>query len=233
MDGDAPVEGSCKRKVTRTPEPELMLGEDQATAYAAADLSELHEPMLRRFRERLGNLECAHLLDLGCGTADMTIRFATAFPDLSALGLDGSEAMLARGRQAIRAAKLEARIILERRYLPDSSIKAACFDAVIANSLLHHLADPAVLWQTVRSCAKPGAAAMVMDLRRPRDLASAERLVAVHASEASPVLRQDFLNSLCAAYGAAEIREQLDEAGLAHFQVEEVGELHVIAWGRT
>ena len=47
------------------------------------------------------------------------------------------------------------------------------------------------------------------------------------------VLQEDFFNSLCAAYRATEIRAQLDQAGLLHFQVEEVGELHIIAWGRT
>jgi ubiquinone/menaquinone biosynthesis C-methylase UbiE len=210
-----------------------MLSEDQASAYAAADLSELHEPMLHRFKERFGVLGYGRLLDLGCGAADMAIRFAKAFPLLTVLGIDGSEAMLVRGRQAIREAGMDQRISLEHRYLPDTSLEERCFDAVIANSLLHHLADPAVLWRTVHACAKPGAAVMVMDLRRPRDLNAAEHLVMCHAAEAPSVLRQDFFNSLCAAYSAAEIRAQLDAAGLPHFHVEEMGDLHIIAWGRT
>jgi ubiquinone/menaquinone biosynthesis C-methylase UbiE len=207
-----------------------MLGEDQAAAYAAADLSELHEPMLKRFKERLGAIEHGCLLDLGCGAADMTIRFARAFPQLKALGVDGSQAMLARGRQAIRAAGMDHRVTLENLYLPVDLKRR--FDVVIANSLLHHLADPAVLWKTLRACAKPGAGAMVMDLRRPRVLNEAERLVTRYASEAPDVLRQDFLNSLCAAYSVTEVREQLENAGLPHFHVEEIGDLHIIAWGR-
>jgi ubiquinone/menaquinone biosynthesis C-methylase UbiE len=210
-----------------------MLGEDQASAYAAADLSELHEPMLRSFKDRFGVMEGGRLLDLGCGAADITLRFSAAFPQVTALGVDGSQAMLARGRQAIRAAGMDGRIVLENRYLPDAVLEKSCFDAVIANSLLHHLHDPAVLWRTVRACAKPGAAVMVMDLRRPRDLDTAERLVVQHAAEAPMVLKQDFLNSLCAAYSVAEVRKQLEEAGLPGFHVEEVGDLHFIAWGRA
>jgi ubiquinone/menaquinone biosynthesis C-methylase UbiE len=189
--------------------------------------------MLRSFKERLGILGPGHLLDLGCGAADMAIRFAIGFPNLSALGIDGSPAMLARGRHAVRAAGLDDRVTLENRYLPDASLEELCFDAVIANSLLHHLADPPVLWRTVRACAKPGAAVMIIDLRRPRDFDAAGHLVAQHASEAPPLLQQDFLKSLCAAYSAAEVRAQLKAAGLQHFHVEELGELHVIAWGRT
>jgi hypothetical protein len=139
--------------------------------------------------------------------------------------------MLARGRHAVRAAGLDDRVTLENRYLPDASLEELCFDAVIANSLLHHLADPPVLWRTVRACAKPGAAVMIIDLRRPRDFDAAGHLVAQHASEAPPLLQQDFLKSLCAAYSAAEVRAQLKAAGLQHFHVEELGELHVIAWG--
>ena len=59
--------------MARTPEPELMLDEEQASAYAGADLSELHEPMLARFRERFPLFSGSRILDLGCGSADITI----------------------------------------------------------------------------------------------------------------------------------------------------------------
>ena len=217
----------------RTPEPELMTGEEQAEAYTGADLSELHQPMVECFRDKLGALRGGRLLDLGCGGADMTIRFAREFSEVEALAVDGSEAMLRCARRAVAGAGLADRIRLERRLLPDAALATRSFDAVIANSLLHHLADPASLWNTVREAARPAAAVMVMDLRRPADAPSAERLVARHADSAHPVLRKDFLNSLCAAYTVAEVRQQLAAAGLPWFQVEEIGELHVLAWGRT
>jgi cyclopropane fatty-acyl-phospholipid synthase-like methyltransferase len=219
--------------MTRLPEPELMLGEEQADAYAAADLSELQHRMVAQFIERFGALDSGRLLDLGCGAADMTIRFATAFTSVTALGVDGSPALLRQGERAIRDAGLDRRVHLELRHLPDAALEQERFDAVIANSLLHHLSDPATLWHTVLSCARPGAPVLVMDLRRPDTSDEAERLVASHAAEARPVLRQDFLNSLHAAYRADEIRAQLDDAALAHFQIEEIGDLHVLIWGRA
>jgi 2-polyprenyl-3-methyl-5-hydroxy-6-metoxy-1,4-benzoquinol methylase len=217
--------------LSRRPEPELMMGEEQAAAYAGADFTDLNQAMVTQFHERFGRVLARRLLDLGCGSADITIRFAMAFPGLRALGVDGSEAMLRFGRHAVRAAALEDRIDLERRYLPDESLCAREFDVVTANSLLHHLRDPGVLWRTVRQCAAPGAAVMVMDLRRPKDRRAVRRLVAKYGAEAPALLRRDFFNSLCAAYTAEEIRGQLDAGGLTGFHTAEVSELHVLVWG--
>jgi ubiquinone/menaquinone biosynthesis C-methylase UbiE len=217
--------------MTRMPEPELMVDDEQAEAYASADLSELQQAMVAWFTARCGALDRGCLLDLGCGAADMTIRFAAAFPGITALGVDGSAPFLQRGRRAIGDAGLDGRVRVEQRYLPDAALETRSFDAVIANSVLHHLADPDALWRTAARCAKPGAPVMVMDLRRPADADAARQLVDRHAAEARPVLRRDFFNSLCAAYRADEIRRQLDRAGLPDFQLEEIGELHVLAWG--
>src|SRR5947199_4663 len=62
----------------RTPEPELMDEQEQSAAYAAADWSEAHEKVPAHFRERFPEFGAGRVLDLGCGTADVTIRFASA-----------------------------------------------------------------------------------------------------------------------------------------------------------
>jgi ubiquinone/menaquinone biosynthesis C-methylase UbiE len=215
----------------RTPEPELMNEQDQAAAYAAADWSESHGKVPGYFRERFGAFTQGRLLDLGCGTADVTIRFVKAYPGVTALGVDGSEAMLAFGRRYVREAGLESRIALEQRYLPDTSLEKRQFDAVIANSLLHHFGDPVELWRTACRCAKPGAPVMLIDLSRPPDHETAVQLVAQHGTELQPVLQRDFIASLHAAYTVDEVRRQLIAAGLSKFQVDEVDALHFVAWG--
>jgi cyclopropane fatty-acyl-phospholipid synthase-like methyltransferase len=218
--------------VRRMPEPELMADEAQAEAYAAADLSELQQVMVSCFQSRCGALaEGGTLLDLGCGAGDMTIRFVRAHDSITALGVDGSEPLLRHAQTAVRESGLSDRVQLEQRRIPDAALETRSFDAVIANSLLHHLTDPATLWRTAIRGARPGAPVMVMDLRRPESLSAARTLVARHAREARPVLRQDFFNSLRAAYRTSEIRRQLDDAGLEDFQVEEIGDMHVLAWG--
>jgi 2-polyprenyl-3-methyl-5-hydroxy-6-metoxy-1,4-benzoquinol methylase len=217
--------------MTRTLEPELMTDQEQAAAYAAADFSEVNEPVAQWFQMRFPRLAGVRLLDIGCGTADLTIRLVRAYPDLIALGIDGSEAMLFFGKDLVSKAGLSSRIALECRTFPDGAVECAGFDAVTANSLLHHLSDPRSFWRAVRLCAKRGAPIMVSDLRRPPDAADAAALVERYARRAKPPLRRDFLNSLHAAFSTAEVREQLREAGLQGFTVEEYGPLHLVVWG--
>src|SRR6185369_13551913 len=180
----------------RTPEPELMDEQEQAAAYAAADWSESHGKIPGYFRQRFPNFSTGQVLDLGCGPADVTIRFVKAFPGVTALGADGSEAMLAFGRTKVREAGLESRIVLEKHLLPDPMLEERQFDAIICNSLLHHIADPVGLWRTAVRCAKPGAPVLMVDLLRPPDRDTVVRLVKQHAAGAPPVLERDFVASL-------------------------------------
>lgn len=215
----------------RTPEPELMDEQEQAEAYASADFSEAHGKIPRYFHERFPHFTKGRVVDLGCGPADVTIRFMRAFSETTALGVDASEWMLNFGRRAVRAAGLESRVVLEKRHLPDRELETRAFDAVISNSLLHHIADPDALWRTAVLCAKPEAPVLIVDLLRPQDEATVVRLVNEHASDAPPVLRRDFMASLHAAYTVDEVRGQLRNARLDGFQVEQTDELHLVAWG--
>lgn len=208
-----------------------MLDDSQAAAYARADLSDLHDGLVAAFDARFGAPASGTVLDLGCGAADISVRCARAWPGVSIVGIDGSPAMLAEGRARVRREALDARIRLEERRLPDRSLPAAAFDALIANSLLHHLASPALLWDAVRHAARPGAGVFVMDLRRPASRAEAEALVDQYAAGADPLVRRDFLNSLCASYAPLEVRAQLDAHGLAHFSVQPIGDLHLVVTG--
>ena len=75
----------------RVPEPELMLGEEQARAYAEADFREPHDHFVHLLRQKLPELPAeGRALDLGCGPGDISRRFARAFADWNVDGLDGA-----------------------------------------------------------------------------------------------------------------------------------------------
>src|SRR5262245_31545648 len=96
----------------RTPEPELMDEQEQAAAYANADWSESHGKIPGYFRQRFPQFVRGHVIDLGCGPADVTIRFAKAFPETVVIGVDGSDAMLGFGHRKVQEAGLDSRITL-------------------------------------------------------------------------------------------------------------------------
>ena len=215
----------------RVPEPELMDDPAQALAYAGADFSEPHQAFVAHFRERFPDFHSGSVLDLGCGNADVSVRFCAAYPGVRLLGIDGAQAMLNLGLRAVEQAGMSACISLQKVYLPDSSLSRLRFDAVISNSLLHHLDDPVTLWQTVKAVAQVGAPILIMDLLRPSNLKEARKLVEAYAEDAPELLRRDFFNSLLAAYRPEEIRAQLQQAGLPPLQIEIVSDRHMLIWG--
>jgi ubiquinone/menaquinone biosynthesis C-methylase UbiE len=214
----------------RVPEPELMDQQAQAEAYAQADFSVPHQAFVDHFRRLFPAHAPRRILDLGCGAADISVRFARAWPQGQLTAIDGAPAMLRCARTAVRDAGLEARIVLHNLRLPDLAGISRDFDTVISNSLLHHLHDPTVMWRAIQSLALPGAAVLVMDLFRPPSCEAVDALVSAHAAAEPEILRRDFANSLCAAFRPNEVRAQLRQAGLA-FKVETVSDRHLLVHG--
>jgi ubiquinone/menaquinone biosynthesis C-methylase UbiE len=216
----------------RIPEPELMDDPAQALAYARADFEQPHNQFIAQFRSCFpGWPGRGHVLDLGCGPGDICRRFALAFPDTFIHGIDAAVAMLHIGREDLRAAGLDQRIELIKGYLPGARLPRELYDAVISNSLLHHLNDPQALWQSILRHAAPGAPVFVMDLRRPDSHGHAALLVDTYAAGEPEVLRMDFHNSLLAAYRIDEVSVQLHDIGIDWLRVEALGDRHLIAYG--
>lgn len=218
----------------RVPEPELMEDAAQARAYAAADFEAPHSMFVEAFRARFPGLAVhGHVLDLGCGPGDIAIRFAEAFPDCAVHGLDGAAAMLAEGERAVRERGLERRVHLLHGLLPGAKLPCERYDVLISNSLLHHLHVPQVLWSEVKRRARPGAPVFIMDLARPDSPERARAMVDAYAADEPEILRRDFHHSLLAAFRPDEVRAQLREAGLEHFQVEVLSDRHLLVHGRA
>jgi ubiquinone/menaquinone biosynthesis C-methylase UbiE len=218
--------------VRRVLEPELMTGEEQAKAYAEADFAEVNQGFVERFQAAFPDMQGGSLLDLGCGPADIPIRFVKTIPGLTVTGVDGSDAMIALGREAVKAAGVDALVRLLCARLPGLNLRPQSFNGVISNSLLHHLPKPAVFWEEVRRLGRPGAAVLVMDLYRPDSEERAREIVEQNAANEAAVLKADFFNSLRAAFTLFEVRDQLRAAGLRAFRCEMVSDRHWATWGR-
>jgi SAM-dependent methyltransferase len=218
----------------RRPEPELMDSDEQALAYAQADFNEsntLFIDLLRRLDP--GPLDGARALDLGCGPADISIRFLRAWPKATCDALDGSQPMLDLAQTALDALPgVAKRCRLIRDQIPSAALDRGGYDLIISNSLLHHLHDPKVLWQTLIETGKPGALVLIMDLMRPASAGWVEALVSTYADGEPQVLRDDFRNSLFAAFEPAEVAEQLVVAGLEGLEVGVVSDRHLAVSGR-
>jgi len=209
-----------------------MDSEAQTLAYAEADFNESNSLFTERFLTRFRNLPSnGRLADLGCGPGDITVRLARALPGWQLTGFDAGPNMLRHAQHRLDSEGLAPRVEFRLAYLPDATLPGAAWDAVVSNSLLHHLPDPRVLWDSIRQLAAPGAAVQVMDLMRPDSQAHAERLIGMYAADAPEVLREDFYNSLLAAYRPEEVSDQLIRAGLDRLKIETPSDRHWIVSG--
>lgn len=215
----------------RTPEPELMDAPEQAAAYARADFDKPNSLFVNHLTDILGPEQGNRLIDLGCGPGDICIRIARQLRDWQITGLDAGPNMIALARKAVAEAGLDERIELVEAHLPEHGLTAR-FNAVVSNSLLHHLPDPMILWQSIIDLAADGAVIQVMDLNRPDSEQVVRELVEENAAGEPEILRQDFHNSLCAAWTDAEVTEQLRAAGLDQLEVTRPTAYHWLVQGR-
>ncbi len=217
----------------RIAEPELMDSEDQVRAYAEADFEDSYSLFIRIFDDAFGiDNVSGYVLDLGCGPAEISIRFARTYPHTILHGVDGSEMMLKYGTDTIERIGIQSRVKLVRGMISRAPLPRLQYDAVVCNSLLHHLSDPRLLWITIKQYTCPGAPVLMMDLIRPKTFAQARGLVEKYTGNEPSILKKDFLRSLMAAYRPEEVALQLMEAQLHHFELQVVSDRHLAVFDK-
>lgn len=219
--------------IARVPEP--FEAADDAGLIAALAASDLSAPA-RTFQALLaaafpGDPPAGRAVDLGCGLGDVALRLAAAHPGLEVDAVDASAAMLEAARSRLGDAA-GGRVRLHRARLPGDPLPRPRYDWILSSFLLHHLPDPAALWDTVRRHAGPGTRVLVVDLLRPADPAAAGAIVQAAGGSLPPRIADDFRASLHAAYTVAEVRDQLGAAGLGSLAAGDVHGFQLVVQGR-
>ena len=213
----------------RTLEPEVMDKEENVSAYVKANFSSVNQKFVEDLIKKYPDIRI--VLDLGCGPADIPIRLAQALPKVHITAIDASKKMIESAKVAVTKARLNNHITLIQACLPGLPFKQKTFDAIISNSILHHLPDPNVLWEEVKKLGQGGSAVFVMDLLRPDSPKIAKDIVQQYAENEHSVLKEDFYNSLLAAFTLNEIKEQLIKANLPNLNVEIISDRHWLVSG--
>lgn len=213
-------------------EPEVMEGDEQARVYANADFAEENQGFVDQFLRLYPDLREGTVLDLGCGPADIPIRLLRDRPALRVTAVDASGPMLYWAEEAVRQAGLGDRIQLICGRFQDLQLDSPA-DAVISNSLVHHVPNAFQFWYAVKTCAKPGAPVLVMDLLRPETPEEARALVDQYAADEPEQLRHDFYHSLLSAFTEDEIAAQLAEMYLSRLLIDVPDDRHWLVSGRV
>jgi ubiquinone/menaquinone biosynthesis C-methylase UbiE len=208
----------------RVLEPEVMDSAEEAGAYDAMDHGHVNRTFVADFLAF--RPACESVLDVGTGTVQIPIELCRQNLKVHVLGVDLAEHMLAVGRDNVRRAGLEKRIELRRVDAKGLPLESGSFDAVLSNSIVHHIADPkVVLAEMVRVTAR-GGGLFVRDLLRPDSDAAVKLLVQQYAGDANAQQRQMFEDSLRAALTLEEVRALVGAIGFEPSRASQTSDRH-------
>lgn len=110
-------------------------------------LAPLYDPLMRvlmredEFKGRLvrnANIQAGHhVLDLGCGTATLTLMVKKAHPQAEVVGVDGDDKILAIANEKVKRAGLN--VTLDKALAYDLPYQNGSFDRVLSSLVIHHL----------------------------------------------------------------------------------------------
>jgi SAM-dependent methyltransferase len=119
--------------------------------------------------EQAGLAAGQRILDLGCGTATLTILLKRASPEATVVGLDADPAALEIARR--KAASEGVEIAFHRCLAWDAPFESASFDRVLSSLVLHHLTTEGKrrTFRKIRDLLGPGGELHVADWGRAHD----------------------------------------------------------------
>ena len=216
--------------LSRVLEPEVMDSPEEAIDYDAMDHSAVNrlfvDDFLAAWQSQSDNSDEGQILDLGTGTAQIPIELASRDSRFNVLAVDLSENMLTLAGKNIAAAGLSRQIHLERVDAKRLLYASCSFAAVMSNSIVHHIPEPAGVLREACRVLRDGGVIFVRDLLRPNDDATVRHLVGTYAADANEHQRQLFEASLRAALSLDEIRRIVAELCHDPLQVHQTSDRH-------
>jgi len=212
--------------IPRTLEPEAMDTPEEAAEYDAMDHSTVNATFAADFLAAHGPCRGGSILDVGTGTARIPIEVCKLDPMAVVGASDLSEPMLAITRINVDEAGLSERVQprlvdAKRSDDPDGS-----YEAVISNSIIHHIPEPRAAMAEMARLVAPGGTLFCRDLARPDSDAEVERLVEIYASGESDTARALLAASLRAALTLSEVRCIVAGLGLPAHAVQMTSDRH-------
>jgi 2-polyprenyl-3-methyl-5-hydroxy-6-metoxy-1,4-benzoquinol methylase len=118
----------------------------------------------------------AQVLDLGCGTGQVSIPLALA--GASVLGVDVSPAMASRLKAEARQRGLQSLTVMASP-IEQLDLPPASFDLVVSSYALHHLRDPdkASLISAAHGWLRPGGQIVIADMMLGRGASARDRAI--------------------------------------------------------
>ena len=206
-------------------EPEVMDSPEEARSYDAMDHEAVNTIFVDDFLSAAEDF-AGSILDVGTGTARIPVVLCHRWQHCELTGIDLSSQMLQLAASNIAAAGLASRISLAHTDAKHLPYEDNTFAAVVSNSILHHIPQPAsVLAEGVR-VVESGGILFWRDLIRPEDERTLDRLVEMYAGGENAHQQKLFRESLWAAFCIDEVRELVSNLGFDPLSVQATSDRH-------
>jgi len=192
---------------------QLRTGDSQLNALRATASPEGAEKMLL-------------VLDLGTGTAQIPIELCQRTEDVRVMAADAAVSMLDLARLNVEISGLRERIQLDQADAKRMAYRDHMFDAVISNSIVHHIPEPREAFRESIRVTKRGGLLFFRDLVRPVDQEEVNRIVDTYAAGCNEHQRGLFRDSLHAALTVDEVRALVAEFGFTADSVQKTSDRH-------
>ncbi|MCY2933948.1 MAG: class I SAM-dependent methyltransferase [Planctomycetota bacterium] len=218
-------------ELARILEVELMDTAAEADGYDAMDHSVVNARFVADFLAEHGSSRGGWYIDIGTGTALIPLVLAMADRKARIIALDGASQMLKVASHHISAARLEDRILVLRQDAKLIESEDGRFEAVISNSIVHHIPEPTAAIREMIRILAPGGTLFVRDLARPTDARRLSEIVEKYAADAPPIAKAMFSESLHAALTTTEVADIVKPMGLPGSTVAMTSDRHwTLVW---
>lgn len=222
--------------IARVLEPEVMDSDEDAREYDsmdhaavnavfAGDLVAAVDHWSPKRPVRSGEAELV-ILDLGAATAQIPIEICHRLPSVRVVAVDAAASMLAIGERNVAAAGLADRVELVLADAKGLPFADRSFSAVISNSIVHHIAEPAAVLSEAVRVAATGSLQFHRDLCRPSNEEELARLVDTYAGGGTAYQQRLFAESLRAALTLEEMQSLVEKLGFAPATVRMTSDRH-------
>jgi len=223
----------------RVPEPEVMDDSSEVEAYSSAAaeayLNKIDDTFVEHAVRLIGSAS-GRAIDIGCGPGQIVMKLAARLPQWKFIGVDRSLTMIRRAKEvaephtAPEASRMQANARTNVFFLAGDAgalpVEDGSVDLVLCNSVLHHIGDPRRLFSEIRRVAKPGAAILLRDLRRPSRVLFPLH-VRWHGRHYDGLMYKLYRDSVNAAYTAEEVSAMLRTAAIPGARLFTRGSTHL------
>ncbi len=168
----------------------------------------LREETFKRLLIEQARIQPGHnVLDLGCGTATLTIMVKQRCPGASVVGLDGDPKVLTLAHAKVATAGVDVDLRQGMAFAPPFA--PASFDRVISSLVLHHLTteQKRLTLASVRALLRPGGELHVADWGRPHNALMRIASLSIRLLDGYATTVDNLNGRLIALMGEAGFRE--------------------------